>query len=100
MYVPCPSSCLSTALEGVEGSCQVRLETDKQCYCGNTVDWARKVSDSECNMACPGGGTAKCGAGNRNEVYTRATNIKVGTPAVPSSGRKYLWAHHMIGNVS
>jgi hypothetical protein len=79
---------------------QKMATVDAQCYCGNTVDWARKVSDSECNMACAGDKTVKCGAGNRNEVYTQATNVEVGTPAVPPASRRWLWAHHMVGNVS
>ena len=78
-----------------------RYGADRQCFCGNTIDWSLKKADSECNRPCAGDSSVKCGGANlRLDVYTQSTNIEVGQPAVPSSGRKYLWAHHMVGNVS
>ncbi|CAH1798945.1 unnamed protein product, partial [Owenia fusiformis] len=40
-----------------------------QCMCGNEYGRYGLRPDSECNMACAGNNTLKCGAGWRNSIY-------------------------------
>jgi hypothetical protein len=41
----------------------------KECWCGNSLNGAQPVSNSECNMPCLGNAAEMCGGGNRNSVY-------------------------------
>ncbi|EJD47485.1 WSC-domain-containing protein [Auricularia subglabra TFB-10046 SS5] len=51
------------------------VEYGKECYCGNALaSSAKKVDAGQCNMACSGDSKQKCGAGNRIQMFQRATN--------------------------
>lgn len=56
-------------------SCQAKgykysgTEYANECWCGNSLP-SNKAAESDCNMACKGDSTQKCGAGNRLSVVS------------------------------
>ena len=101
---------------------------NRQCFCGSAVSSDYKVADSQCTTACPGDSKSICGGTSRLNIYRYTASVPsvtssivststiataptttgcnaacasvLGVPSIPSSGRKNLWAHHMVGNVS
>ena len=45
------------------------VQYSKECYCGNYLPKKIARKQSECNMACSGDRSQKCGGGNRMNVY-------------------------------
>ncbi|KAK5989408.1 WSC domain-containing protein [Cladobotryum mycophilum] len=53
------------------------IEYGQECWCGNTLGLAgwegatpgKNVTDSDCNMLCPGNSTEYCGSGSRLQLY-------------------------------
>ncbi|PHH91458.1 hypothetical protein CDD83_359 [Cordyceps sp. RAO-2017] len=69
-------------------------EYSRQCFCGNQIvnGGARAKSDSECNSACGGDGTQKCGGPGRMSIMSLGQPQVVGPPqTIPSVGD---WAYH------
>jgi hypothetical protein len=64
-------SCISAAKSS--GYLYAGLQYSTQCFAGNSVGY-NSVSDSECNFACSGDSTQKCGGSWRNSVY--ATGVQ------------------------
>ena len=71
-----------------------------QCYCSNSIDASSKTADSDCSSRCKADGGFVCGASQRISVYSTTVQLVSGATAPTGSGRKYLWSHMMIGNVS
>ncbi|ADV23630.1 glucan endo-1,3-alpha-glucosidase agn1 [Cryptococcus gattii Ru294] len=96
-----------------------------ECYCGNTLDSSKAADNSQCQYACAGDSSQKCGGVTRIGVYQLGTSVTatlttskassttastsvsanaavtstVGVAAVPkASSTKALYAHHMVGN--
>lgn len=64
--------------------------THSECYCGNSIGGALDTTDSDCNAACAGDASTKCGGSFRLSVYktTSTPSTKYGTP--DSRGTFYL----------
>jgi hypothetical protein len=45
-------------------------EYARQCFCGNSVHGAKKIAESNCNMACNGDSKDICGGPNALSVYS------------------------------
>jgi len=45
------------------------VESEKECFCGNTITKLFKRPNSECNKACPGKKSETCGGGWRMNIY-------------------------------
>ena len=59
----------------------------RYCFCGDSYgSYGPAGSDSECNMACSGDSTIKCGGGWRNSVY------RISSPAGILQG--YTYTNH------
>lgn len=71
-----------------------------QCLCGNKIDWSLKQPDTDCTSRCSGDQGYLCGSSARINVYSTSTEMTTGVAQPVGTGRKWLWAHHMIGNVS
>ncbi|OWZ63616.1 hypothetical protein AYX14_06683 [Cryptococcus neoformans] len=96
-----------------------------ECYCGNILDSSKVADNSQCQFACKGDSSQKCGGDTRLGVYSlggsttmtsttssttaastsvtvsanAAVTSTVGVAAVPkASSTKALYAHHMVGN--
>ncbi|OWZ37285.1 glucan endo-1,3-alpha-glucosidase agn1 [Cryptococcus neoformans] len=96
-----------------------------ECYCGNILDSSKVADNSQCQFACTGDSSQKCGGDTRLGVYSlggsttmtsttssttaastsvtvsanAAVTSTVGVAAVPkASSTKALYAHHMVGN--
>ena len=62
------------------------LQYGTQCFCDNYVANSPQLRpDSECNMACSGDATQKCGAGGRNSIYSSGP-LGPRTPPGPLTG--------------
>ncbi|KAK3998248.1 WSC domain-containing protein [Cladorrhinum sp. PSN332] len=66
-----------------------------ECFCGATLDTnSVQVGESDCNMACSGDPTEKCGAGNRVNVYADpalAVPVASNLPTVGQFSYKGCW---------
>ncbi|KAI1498524.1 WSC domain-containing protein [Biscogniauxia marginata] len=61
-------------------------EYGRECYCGNTLDvLSTPAPDEECNMVCAGNQYEYCGAGDRLELYEKATVSSSISAALTSS---------------
>ncbi|XP_052077185.1 uncharacterized protein LOC127715185 [Mytilus californianus] len=62
---------LAKCREHCKGYKYTGLQYSTYCLCGNVLENKKypKVADSECNMACAGEKTRKCGGGWRNSIY-------------------------------
>ncbi|KAF2007335.1 copper radical oxidase [Amniculicola lignicola CBS 123094] len=71
------------------------IEYGVQCFCDNFLrNAATNTSDTECNMACPGNSTQKCGDGNRLSVYSNLTDITVyPVPTVQTTDLPGSWKY-------
>jgi hypothetical protein len=54
-----------------QGFAYAGVEWSKECFCGNELHGSFRTYDRECNMACVGDKSAKCGAGYRLNLYHR-----------------------------
>jgi len=67
----------------------------KQCYCGSVLNnGSVSTAEADCNFECPGNKSQNCGAGNRLNLYIKATTattpVSTGTPStVPFSTGGY-----------
>jgi hypothetical protein len=54
-----------------------------QCFCGNAIynGGAKATSEAQCNMACPGAPTQKCGAGDRLSIVSNGVPETYAPPA-------------------
>ncbi|KAI1636402.1 hypothetical protein F4809DRAFT_384331 [Biscogniauxia mediterranea] len=62
-------------------------EYGRECYCGNTLNpLSTSAPDGDCNMVCAGDQYEYCGAGDRLELYQKATGSSSASAIVtPSS---------------
>lgn len=52
------------------------MEYGQECWCGSELaSNAMNVTDSDCNMPCPGNSTEICGSGNRLSVYSNLSTL-------------------------
>ncbi|KAF2752327.1 copper radical oxidase [Sporormia fimetaria CBS 119925] len=53
------------------------LQYSYQCFCDDFIRNAGQLAaqDSECSASCSGSPSQKCGAGNRNSIYTNNTEL-------------------------
>ncbi|CZR50423.1 uncharacterized protein PAC_00295 [Phialocephala subalpina] len=50
------------------------VEYGRECYCGDTINTGSVPAPStDCNFQCPGDATENCGAGNRLNMYSKAS---------------------------
>ena len=51
-------------------------ENGGQCFCGNSLGNSAKVASSDCNSACAGDSSQKCGGPARLSVYKKSSSAK------------------------
>ena len=51
-------------------------ENGGQCFCGNSLGSAAKAASSDCNSACAGDSSQKCGGPARLSVYKKSSSTK------------------------
>lgn len=66
-----------------------------QCFCGDyLVNGNTQAAEADCNMACPGDASAKCGAGNRLSLYTKnGPPFVYDSPAPQTTGLDGDWVY-------
>lgn len=71
------------------------MEYSTQCFCGNAIiqGGVPANADTECNMACGGDATEKCGAGNRMSIYATGTLTTQQAAAVQKTGLPGSWTY-------
>ncbi|CAI6337783.1 unnamed protein product [Periconia digitata] len=63
------ASCVAICAK--QGYTAAGMQYSTQCFCDNYLGrGATNTTDAECNMNCGGDPTEKCGAGNRDSVYS------------------------------
>lgn len=76
------------------GSPYFGVEYSKECYCGATLQAGSTLQNAnDCSMLCAGNSTQYCGAGNRLNIYQKATASSSSTPTptpTPSSSSVVL----------
>jgi hypothetical protein len=71
-----PSACATTCSS--KGYSIAGVEYGQECYCSNSIVTSSSPSSGQsanagdCNMACAGDSTQKCGAGNRLQIFRRS----------------------------
>ncbi len=70
------------------------MEYSSQCFCDNFLhNGGNLTTDADCNMACSGNASEKCGAGNRMSIYANG-NLQVYQPPAPQkTGLPGSWAY-------
>lgn len=65
-------SCVSKCAD--LGYAAAGMQYASQCFCDDFLRrGAKQAPESDCNMACSGNANEKCGAGNRDSVYSNVT---------------------------
>lgn len=70
-------------------------EYGTQCFCDNAIygGGVLAASQSDCNVACPGDSTEKCGAGNRMTIYSKGTPQVYQAPGPQTTGLPTGWEY-------
>eukprot|EP00026_Physarum_polycephalum_P009377 Phypoly_transcript_09498.p1 GENE.Phypoly_transcript_09498~~Phypoly_transcript_09498.p1 ORF type:complete len:450 (+),score=41.63 Phypoly_transcript_09498:188-1351(+) len=63
-----PDTCRTKCMQS--GYMYAGLQYGSECWCGNSYGSHGGALGSDCNMACSGDSTIKCGAANRNSIFT------------------------------
>jgi len=75
-----PSTCASGCLAA--GYSISGTEYGLQCFCGNAIyNGGVKTAEADCNMACPGAPSQKCGAGDRLSIVSNGVPQIYAPPA-------------------
>ncbi|KPM42732.1 hypothetical protein AK830_g3796 [Neonectria ditissima] len=63
------------------------VEYGRECYCGSKPNTGSVKADNQkdCSFICPGDKTQYCGAGNRLQLYTKATVVASSTSSLTPS---------------
>lgn len=70
------------------------MQYSSQCFCDNFLrNGATNTSDSDCSMACAGNSGQKCGAGNRDSVYSNTTLTVYPVPSPQKTNLTGSWAY-------
>jgi len=79
----CANACCKAGFNGPGDFAGV--EYGCQCFCGHALsNSAQKVADSECDQACPGNHSEKCGGSDRISVFqAKCQGTCTGPPAPP-----------------
>ena len=65
-----------------------------QCFCDNFLrNGAAITADADCNMACSGKASEKCGAGNRMSIYSNATLQAYQPPKIQTTDLPGSWKY-------
>lgn len=65
-----------------------------QCFCDNFIrNGAALTADADCNMACSGKPSEKCGAGNRMTIYSNTTLKVYQPPAIQKTNLPGDWQY-------
>lgn len=71
------------------------MEFTSECFCGNSViqGGTLATSDTQCNMACGGDASQKCGGPNRMSIYSNGELKVIGPPTPQTSGLPGNWEY-------
>lgn len=72
------------------------IEYGRECWCGTYLrQGSIKAPNSDCSFACPGDKAAKCGAGDRLNLYSKLDYTKPSTPervTIPDTTLLYTYS--------
>ncbi|KAK8232248.1 hypothetical protein HDK90DRAFT_467432 [Phyllosticta capitalensis] len=95
-------ACIQTCAK--QGYSVAGTQYSSQCFCSNFLqNSASLTSDSDCSMPCSGNSTQKCGAGNRDSIWSNLTTIpSYGVPTAQNTSLPGSWKYQgcLIDNVN